>query len=173
MEHTGNDLIRILSIDLCNRGVGFVVLESPYKLVDWGVKQAARRVDDQEISRAEELIRHYRPHVVTVEDVDHPMCRRGPRARRITKLIEELALKRDTRVYRCDPHKLNEAFADMGARTKRQVAAAVALRLPPLIRHLPPVRKPWMSEDPRTSIFDAASYAMTFLRERSRDVASN
>ena len=51
---------RILSIDICNRGVGFVVLESPGRLVDWGVKQSSTASDGSEVSRVDALLRLYR-----------------------------------------------------------------------------------------------------------------
>ncbi len=40
---------------------------------------------------------------------------------------------------------------------------AIAGRLPALAPRLPPFRKPWMCEDYRMSIFDAASFALTFF----------
>jgi hypothetical protein len=35
---------------------------------------------------------------------------------------------------------------------------------------LPPIRKIWMSEDRRMSIFDAVSLAVTFFRSKSQTV---
>jgi hypothetical protein len=46
--------------------------------------------------------------------------------------------------------------------------------LPELTARLPRVRKPWMSEDERMSIFDAAAMALTYFetrRRRSRPLA--
>jgi hypothetical protein len=34
---------------------------------------------------------------------------------------------------------------------------------------LPPERKPWMSEDSRMAIFDAAAFAMAFFQESAID----
>jgi hypothetical protein len=36
----------------------------------------------------------------------------------------------------------------------------IATRFPQLARSVPPERKPWMSEDSRMAIFDAAAFAL-------------
>jgi len=43
------------------------------------------------------------------------------------------------------------------------MARFVAAKFPELARHLPAERKPWMSEDLRTAIFDAAAFALAFF----------
>ena len=44
-------------------------------------------------------------------------------------------------------------------RNKNEIARFIAARFPELARSLPPERKPWMSEDSRMAIFDAAAFA--------------
>ncbi|MGY4282682.1 hypothetical protein ACVWXO_001902 [Bradyrhizobium sp. LM2.7] len=39
------------------------------------------------------------------------------------------------------------------------VFGAIAKRIPALMLYLPPARKPWMSEDARMGVFDAAALA--------------
>ena len=39
----------------------------------------------------------------------------------------------------------------------------VAERFPELARYPPPERKPWMSEDLKMAIFDAAAFALAFF----------
>ena len=38
-----------------------------------------------------------------------------------------------------------------------------------LLLYVPPERKPWMSEDPRMGIFDAAALAWMYFHEREGD----
>ena len=52
--------------------------------------------------------------------------------------------------------------------TKREIAEAIVREFPELEPRLPPVRKIWMSEDVRMSIFDAAALAITFFDKKSR-----
>jgi hypothetical protein len=48
--------------------------------------------------------------------------------------------------------------------SKYAIAEAIAKHLPAFERHLPPQRKPWMSEDSRMGIFNAAALALTFFQ---------
>ena len=46
---------------------------------------------------------------------------------------------------------------------KYEIAIAIAKRFPELAPRLPRLRKPWMSEDDRMSIFDAIGLAAAFF----------
>jgi hypothetical protein len=46
---------------------------------------------------------------------------------------------------------------------KAKTARIVAAKFPELRSRLPPERKPWMSEDYRMAIFDAAAFALTLF----------
>ena len=47
--------------------------------------------------------------------------------------------------------------------TKQAIASRLAQIFPELLPHLPPERKPWMTEDDRMSVFDAVSFAVTSI----------
>lgn len=160
---TRNHTHRVLSIDLCNRGVGFVVLEVPDRLVDWGIKRAANTQDSKAVAAFRDLLQVYRPGLLVMEDCMARNSRRGSRANRLIFQFAALARDRQIPVRTYSVAQVKQTFATMGAFTKQQIAAAVALELPVLTRFLPPLRKPWMSEDPRLSIFDAAAFALTHL----------
>ena len=157
------DAFRILSIDLCNRGVGFVVLESPDRLVDWGVKRAPINSPVRVLAVANDLLDPYKPDLLCVEDCTAANCRRGAQAKRVIAQIADLARERKVKTARISARQVKHTFARNGAFTKAQIAASVALRFPVLVRNLPPLRKPWMSEDSRMSLFDAVAFALTYL----------
>jgi len=50
----------------------------------------------------------------------------------------------------------------VGARTKYEIAHAVARIIPAFKFRLQPVRKPWQSEDARQSPFDAAALGIVY-----------
>lgn len=52
-------------------------------------------------------------------------------------------------------------FAHYGARTRQQIAEAVARHHEPLRRLVPKARKPWESEGRNMQLFNAAALAMT------------
>jgi hypothetical protein len=83
--------------------------------------------------------------------------------------IERLAARRGVKVRLVSPSTRLEAFAEVGASTKCQIATALAERFPVLRRALPPVRKPWMTEDHRMGIFDAVALAVAFFHAEEGD----
>ena len=52
--------------------------------------------------------------------------------------------------------------------TKHGIAQTIAKHIPALSLYLPPARKPWMSEDARMGLFDAAALALMFFQSDSR-----
>jgi len=54
-----------------------------------------------------------------------------------------------------------------GVPNKDKRARFIAARFPELARSVPPERKPWMSEDERMAIFDAAAFGLEFFRAKN------
>jgi hypothetical protein len=67
---------------------------------------------------------------------------------------------------------VRQLFGELGAVNKYRMACVIADRFPELASRLPPERKPWMAEDARMGIFDAASFALTVLRLENASPAS-
>jgi Holliday junction resolvasome RuvABC endonuclease subunit len=165
---------RALAIDPTTKGFGFAVLEGPAMLIDWGVKHASGERNGGCLKQARELIRRYQPDVLIVE---HTAARGAHRCSRVRQLIEDLiALASDRRVRtkRVSRRRAQRCFSKTASATKRQIAVALTERFPELEPHLPPVRKPWMSEDERMGIFDSVAFAWAFfepLRKERRALA--
>lgn len=154
---------RILAVDPSTRGFGFAVLEGPDRLIDWGVKETKTDKHRRALKLIAELIEQCEPGVIVLEDYAGKGSRR---CRRIGELIDEisnLAIKRKVRVRRVSRAEVKQAFAESGARTKYEIAIAIAKRFPELAPRLPRFRKPWMSEDYRMNIFDAVGLGLTFF----------
>jgi len=64
-------------------------------------------------------------------------------------------------VFRGVEDKAVERARLLGARTKHQIAHAIANQFPELAPHVPPHRKCWMSEDYRMSIVSFRQACMT------------
>jgi len=156
---------RVLALQPMTRGVGYVVMEGPARVIDWGVKDA-RSADKnvQSLAQVSGLIQLYRPDVIIVEDYGGKASRRQPRVQELIDQIVKLAA--DQRMASCSVSRsaVRNAFARSGAFTKQQIAVAIAERLPQLAAHLPRPRRIWESEDRRMAIFDAASFALAFYQ---------
>lgn len=158
---------RILAVDLMPRGFGYVVVEPPGTLVDWGLADARADVDRHCLRRLAVLVRRYRPDVLLLEDHRHRGCRRRDRVRGLLARLDEVATARNVRVVRIPASTVRATFGALGVSGKHGIAVAIAGRHPELKRRLPPPRKLWTSEDKRFGIFDAAALCHTYLKGRS------
>lgn len=152
-------LQRILAIDPTYRGFGYVVIEEPDQLVDWGVYQVRIKKRERALNKIADLIRHCDPDMIVLEATRHEHCRRGQRARDLIERIAALARTMGVGVRRVSMATVREHYADLGATNKDAVARLVVDRFPELESILPPRRRPWMPEDERMAVFDAVALA--------------
>jgi Holliday junction resolvasome RuvABC endonuclease subunit len=155
--------IRVLAIDPATRGFGFAVLEGPSRLIDWGVKETKVDKKRRSLKLIDDLVNDYQPYAMVVEDYAGKGSRRCDRVTGLIDEIRELALKRKLKVRNFSRADVKNGFAESGATTKQEIAVWITKRFPELTPRLPRFRKPWMSEDYRMSIFDAAALALTFF----------
>jgi Holliday junction resolvasome RuvABC endonuclease subunit len=160
---------RVLAIDPTSKGFGFAVLEDPTVLIDWGLKRASGDRNVKSLEKAAELIERYRPEVLVVERTAAKGSRRCPRVRKLIEDLIALALDRRLRTRRISRRRVQRCFSEIGSATKRQIAVALVERFPELEPHLPPVRKPWMSEDGRMGIFDAVAFGWASYESLRRE----
>ncbi len=160
----------MLAVDPTHRGFGFAILESPDRLVDWGVKTV--RGDKQAgcLRKIRELLQLYQPTVVVLEDCARRGSRRCPRVRRLIERIRATVTKSGVKARLVSTARVRKAFAP--ASTKHEIAVALANRFPELAPLLPPPRKPWMSEDCRMNIFDAVALARPSLPTQGKTAPS-
>ena len=158
-----------MAIDPYSRGVGFAVLEGPECLIDWGTRTTGRADNAKAARVIDKLIDRFRPDILALEDWDSEGARRCGRVQRLLdriaadegpRVLVRLITRRETRAIGPLPH----------TSTKRGRACLLAERFPELQAFLPPVRKPWMPEDDRMAIFDAASFAAACFRT-TKDIA--
>jgi len=165
--------MRILAIDPSPRGFGFVVMEAPERLLDWGVKEAnLENKNAASVKRLELLLALYKPDVLVIEDISDVGSLRRERVQQLLQRIAEFGFEHELKTVRIPRLMVGQVFARSGAMTKYQIAEVICRRLPELAPKLPPQRKLWMAEDARMSIFDATAFALTFfhLRDKHRRV---
>jgi len=166
MKRASATTSRVLAIDPYSRGFGFVVLEGSSRLVDWGLRDTRRDKDHLLLRKVADLVRLYRPDVLVVEDCTDRRSRRRAEARRVISDIVTLAKASGLRTRAVSMAQVRQVFAVHGATTKHQIAGEIVVRFPELGAHRPRVRKPWMSEDERQAMFDAAALALTLFRSQ-------
>ena len=155
---------RVLAIDPTSRGFGFVVLEAPARLVDWGGKSIAHQDEGKTLEKVSKLIEHYRPEIVVFENPDG--SRRCVRVRHLLTAVGRLATGEGLKSRSVSNAQVKRVFRAFHAVTKHEIALAVAKQLPDLAPQLPKQRKAWTSEGSQMQIFDAAAFALTYIHLR-------
>jgi len=106
---------------------------------------------------------YYSPDLVVVEEWTGQGSRRCLRIGNLIQAIRTMAARRHIPTRYISRDKVRQGFGAWHSQTKYQIAIAIAKQLPELRPRLPRFRKPWMTEDERMAIFDAASFALTYF----------
>lgn len=135
-------------------GFGWVACEGPFRLVDAGVfTDLGKGRREASVRALLRLFKRLKPSEFVVEAFDA----RHPRVRMIALALVAAAADRGLYVEAHARAEVQRAFEAVGARTREEIAAVLARHFPALALRLPPPRKPWMSEDRRLAIFNAAA----------------
>ena len=163
MNKIHSKYLRILAIAPSTRGFGFAVLEGQDTLADWGVKSVTGNKNTNSVAKVKELITHYQPDVLVLQDVEAKGSRRASRIRTLNRQVKAMAEKRKIEVKLISGKQLRGALLGDPRGTKQEMAEMLAMRFrDELASRLPPKRKPWQSEDSRMDIFDAMELAVVF-----------
>ena len=159
----------VLSIYPFTRGFAFVLFEGPESPFDWGVKVVKEKHKNAKtLDEIKKIIDRYRPEVLVIEDTTDGESRRTSRIRKLYRMLVHLATAEYVDLCRFKKSQVKECFASVGASTKHEIAKAIATQIPAFAHRTPPFRRPWMSEDPRQSLFDAAALGLVFYQQASR-----
>jgi hypothetical protein len=163
----------VLAIYPTTRGIAFALMRSPLAAIDWGIKGVyGREKNAAFLKKVAGLLDANQPDVLVLEDPTSARLSRSARIGRLTRAIERLAEDQVIDVRRYPRAAVQECFGQFGARTRYEIAMAIATRVPAFERFLPPPRKLWMSEDARMGIFRAAALALTYYDLRQREAVN-
>jgi hypothetical protein len=160
----------VLAIYPQSRGFAFALFESWLSPVDWGIHEArGPRKNAHCLARINSLLELHMPDVVVLQNMPNRGSRRVPRIQELNRRIAELVDLRGIVVHKYLRDRVLDHFMERGATTKQKIAETIAKQVPAFGLYLPPERRPWMSEDPRMGIFDAAALAWMYFHEREGD----
>jgi hypothetical protein len=161
---------RVLAIDPTHRGFGYTIFEGRQYLIDWGTRHVQGPKNRASLAAVGELISRYHPQVIVLEDVAAKGCRRRRRVRELLEALELYVRGRGLTARKISQVTVKSIFSPLGVRNKNEKARFIAARFPELARSLPPERKPWMSEDSRMAIFDAAAFGLASFGLAGREL---
>ncbi|MEY9633383.1 hypothetical protein ABIF66_001612 [Bradyrhizobium japonicum] len=155
-----------LSIYVNTRGFAFVVFEGHLSPFDWGIREIrGPRKRKGCLTRITQIVDRYAPDTLVIQDTS---AQGTQRARWITALnasIAALAKDRDIPAFAYSREQVRVAFERYECPNKHSLAELIAKHIPALERYVPPPRKPWMSEDRRMGLFDAAALGLVFFHK--------
>lgn len=164
MTHHNKSHVRVLGIVASTRGIGFAVMEGKSVLVDWGVKKVKGDKNSRSLSNVANLISHYQPDAIVLENTRSVGSQRRRRVRALTEEIIALAEADGLKVMKFSRKQLNLGLIKTGPRTKHSLAEHVAARFPDELGfRLPAKRRAYTNEDYQMDIFHAVALAEHFL----------
>ena len=164
---------RILALDLRLRRFGFAVFEGPRGLLDYGVRSIAsqeghgHRFASKPLS---ELIRIWAPESIVIKKEKWEALGAKPETKALSANILELISTHEILLRLVSRHDFEVAFDHLGSTTKYEIAASLGRIFPELAWKVPPERKPWESEHPRMSAFDAIALGLASWQHESIEV---
>jgi hypothetical protein len=109
------------------------------------------------------ILDRYEPDLLILQDTSPNGTRRIERLARLNATIESTAQDRRIRVFRYSRDEVYGTLRAFGVSNKQQLAQFVAKHIPAFERFVPPPRRPWMTEDTRMALFDAAALGIVFF----------
>lgn len=148
------------------RGFGWAAFSGPFSCVEsalfeFGLVTVHRDKNAVCLAQLRGLLDRLEPETLVLEAFDEQTSRRHGRIRALCAAIVETVRARRIRCAIFTRGQVCAAFAGAGARTRDEVAAAVARSVPALALKLPKRRSTWDSEDKKIAIFNAAALVLT------------
>ncbi len=154
-----------MAINMTNGRLGYVVLEGPHFLIDWGVLDLRGAGDPERIEKTCDVIAWNLPDVLVLEDVAAKGCLKGARTRKLINRLDEEARRRAIETAILSRLEVQAVFEPLGATTRHAIARIIADRFPELRRRLPYAKRAWDPEHHNMTLFAAASFALAYFKQ--------
>lgn len=143
-------------------GFGFVYLENPRKLLDYGAVRINPISNRKVLERIKRSFDYLRPSIVIIQDPEGKASRVGRRVRRLIDKIIVLAAEENLQVIQYSRDQVRDVFEQFGAVTKYEISKVLLAEFKELELREPKKRKTWESVSHNMPIFDALSLALTW-----------
>ena len=162
MQELTNKKKIVFSIYPNANGYGFVYMENPRKLLDFGIVRINPINNTRIMERIKKSLLFFKPAIVITLDPTGTSSRTGNRVKRLIKQIEGYAKIENLNISTISRDQIRDIFQVFGVTTKHEISQALVKEFSELERMLPRRRKLWTSEDRKMAIFDALSLALSW-----------
>jgi len=163
---------RVIAIDLRHRRCGFAIFEGPRVLLDFGTLALPGKDDNESKARLLGFLRLADPTMAVVKKERWESLEADPGIKPFAELIRRHFDSKDALIRLLAQDAVNTTFGNLGCTTKAEISAALARIFPELVWQLPPERKPWQSEHPRQSVFDAIALGLAYWQNETSQLAA-
>jgi hypothetical protein len=160
----------VLAVKPIHRGFGWVAFEGPFVPYDWGIAEPSNKGVAGAVAAFEKLIERLKPETLLLEAFEHSPGDALSRALRINTAMASHAIGKGLFVEVYTRVDVQACFSAVGARTRPEIAAAVAKHLDAFRHRLPRQRRIWESEDRRMALFAAVALVLTHYQRGADDV---
>ncbi len=143
-------------------GFGFVYLDSPRNLLDYGAVRINPISNRKVLERIKRSFDYLRPSIVIIQDPEGTASRVGRRVRRLIDKIIVLASEEKLKVVQYSRDQVRDVFEQFGAITKYEISKVLLTEFKELELRELKKRKTWESESHNMPIFDALSLALSW-----------
>ena len=153
----------IYSIAPNANGFGFVVMEGPRDLLDFGTIRIRPVRNSKIIIRIRKDIEFYCPDVIVVLFLSKKGNCANNRNGMLVELIRDFSSTKDIMYYQYTRDDIACVFDEFKKRTKNEIADFLLTEFSILRTYKPRKRKLWTSEDRNMAIFDALALAIVYF----------
>ena len=153
---------RVIAIYPNRLGYGYVVMESPLKLLHWNMVKSEPANNDEIMAQINQILKTYGPATVVIEDPESKISRKTPRIKALLSRIHASANDQGMATYHYSREEIRKVFTRFEvAKTKYEIAEMIARNIPALEPMLYDKPKYPYYEKYAVALFDSASLAIT------------
>jgi hypothetical protein len=164
-EHPQN---LVLGLHPMAQGFAWIVYNGPFSPWAWKVVRVHGYCNSRLLRSIRTVLEQYHPHTLVLEAFEPEVSSRSPRMARLGRALVALAREQGMEIEVVRYGDVQDCFAHVGARTRYEIAEAVARHSPLLEPYLPGRRRPWDGEDIRLGLFCAAALVITHYGQGAR-----
>ncbi|MEG3148180.1 hypothetical protein U1839_26320 [Sphingomonas sp. RT2P30] len=151
----------VLGFHPSNQGFGWIAFSGPFSIHHWGVSDMGREKNEGCLRKLERLLERLNPHTIVLEAYEGTKPARSERIVRLCRAVVAMAKDRGIEVAIYARNEIVTCFISIGAKTRYEIASAIARSFEILRDRLPAPRKQWETVHRRMTLFDAAALVLT------------
>ena len=153
-----------LALHATSRGFGYAAFEGPFAPHDWGAVTATKAKSETCLRRLEQLLDRFMPESLILEDYGSRSSSRRQRLVHLYQAMASMAASRSIDVFVYTKAQIQACFVRTGARTRHEIASAIARQFEMFRHKLPKARRPWQSEQRGMALFSSIALMLTHFR---------